>query len=136
MSKSNSFENDVLKKTFNDVDFSWLPLADFYIALHTDDPGEAGTQDASECAYTSYARVAVSRDADGWTVSGNQASNTAVVQFPTCAGGEETATHFSIGTAISGAAAIVYSGELTSSLAISKNIRPEFAAGELTISED
>lgn len=136
MSKSNAFENDVLKKTFNNVEFAWLPLGNFYVALHTADPGEGGTQDNNECAYTSYARQAVSRDAGGWTVSGNQASNTAVVQFPTCTGGSETATHFSIGTASSGANAVIYSGALTSSLAISNNIRPEFAAGTLVITED
>ena len=136
MSKSNTFENDVLKKTFNNVDFSWLPLGNFYVALHTADPGEAGAQNNNESAYTSYARQAVSRDSGGWTVSGDHVSNTVTVSFPTCTGGSETATHFSIGTAISGANQIVYSGALTSSLAISNNIRPEFGAGTLVITED
>jgi hypothetical protein len=136
MSKSSAFENDVLKKTFNNVDFSWLPLADFYVALHTDNPGEAGAQNASECAYTGYARVAVSRNIAGWIVSGSQASNAASVLFPICTGGTELATHFSIGTALSGSNPTIYVGELDSPLVIANNIRPEFAAGALTISED
>lgn len=39
-----------------------------YVSLHTDDPGAGGDQTTNECAYTSYARVAVARSAAGWTV--------------------------------------------------------------------
>ena len=62
MSKSNAFENDVLRKTFNNVELPWLPLGNFYVSLHTADPGEAGDGSANECAYVGYARQAVSRE--------------------------------------------------------------------------
>jgi hypothetical protein len=108
----------------------------FYLALHTADPGEAGTQVTSEIAYTSYARVAVARSGAGWTRSVSTISNAALVQFPQCTGGSGTATHFSIGTASSGAGSIVLSGALSASLAISNGIQPQFAIGALTATAD
>lgn len=39
-----------------------------YISLHTADPGAGGSQTTNECAYTPYARVAISRTS-GWTVA-------------------------------------------------------------------
>jgi hypothetical protein len=108
----------------------------FYIALHTADPGEAGDQETSEIAYTSYARVAVARSAGGWTRSVSTISNTALVQFPQCTGGSGTATYFSIGTASTGAGSIILSGALSSSLSISNGIQPQFSAGAMTATVD
>lgn len=136
MSKGNTWENQLMAFVANNTAIPWSANGNLYIALHTADPGEAGAQNTSEAAYTSYARQAVARDAGGFTVSTNQMSNTAIVQFPTCTGGSETITHFSIGTAASGAGQILYSGALTSSLAVSNNVRPEFGAGALVIQED
>jgi hypothetical protein len=107
-----------------------------YVSLHTADPGEAGTQTTNECAYTSYARVAVARSGAGWTVSGNAVTNAALVQFPQCTGGSETATYFAIGTASSGTGKVLYRGALSASLAISSGIQPQFAAGDLDGTED
>jgi hypothetical protein len=143
MSKGNTFENDLLALIFNaDAianiadDASSSPLTNLYVSLHTDDPGEAGNQETNECAYTSYARVAVARTSGGWTVSSNAVENAAAITFPAATGGSETATHFAVGTAASGTGKILYSGALTSSLAISSGITPEFAAGDLDITED
>lgn len=67
MSKANTFENDLVTLTFNATLASHLGVlsstgnANLYVALHTADPGEAGSQTTSECAYGSYARVAVAR---------------------------------------------------------------------------
>lgn len=108
----------------------------FYIALHTSDPGEAGDQTTNEISYTSYARVAVARSGAGWSRSSSTISNAALVQFPQCTGGSGTATHFSIGTASSGTGSIILSGALTSSLAISNGIQPQFAIGALTATAD
>lgn len=135
MSKGNTTENDLVKFIANNTAFPSYG-ANLYLSLHTADPGEAGDQLTSECAYTSYARVAISRDVAGFTVSGNQFSNAALVQFPTCTGGSETATHMVIGIASSGAGQILYSGALTSSLAISTNITPQVAIGAFVVSED
>ena len=146
MSKGNTFENDLLLLIFNNTaaaligDASGLqPSAtagSLYVSLHTADPGEAGTQTTNECAYTSYARVAVARSGAGWTVSGNAVTNAALVQFPQCTGGSETATYFAIGTASSGTGKVLYRGALSASLAISSGIQPQFGAGELDGSED
>ena len=146
MSKGNTFENDLLLLVFNNAaaaligDASGLqPSAtagSLYVSLHTGDPGEAGDQETNECAYTSYARVAVARSGAGWTVSGNAVTNAALVQFPQCTGSSETATHFSIGTASSGAGKVLYKGALSASLAISSGIQPQFGAGDLDGTED
>jgi hypothetical protein len=146
VSKSNTFENDLLKLIFNNTDIADIGDAgglqnsatagSLYVALHTADPGEAGTATTSESAYTSYARVAVARDAGGWTVSGNSATNTALIQFPECSGGSETITHVSITTSSSGASKILYSGALTASRSVSSGIQPQFAASALSITED
>jgi len=136
MSKSNTTENDFMLYTFNGTAISWDGNTNLYVALHTADPGEAGNQTTSEATYTSYARVTVARTSGGFTVSGNQASNTALIQFPQCTGGTNTITHVSVGTATSGAGQILYSGALTASLSVSSGIQPQFSVGALVITED
>jgi len=136
MSKGNTTENDVLAHLFKATALPWAANTDLYLALHTADPGEAGSQTTSEATYTSYARIAVVRSAVGWTVSGNTSVNAALAQFPQCTGGSNTITHVSIGTASSGAGQIVYSGALNASLSVSNGIQPQFSAGALTVTED
>jgi hypothetical protein len=136
MSKGNTTENDVLELVFKSTALSWDANTDLYIALHTADPGEAGSQTTSEATYTSYARVTVARSGVGWTVTGNTAENAALIQFPQCTGSTNTITHVSIGTASSGAGQILYSGALNSSLSVANLIQPQFSAGALTITED
>ena len=136
MSKANTTENDTLDAILRAVDPSWRSGSTRYIALHTADPGEGGSQTTSECAYTSYARVAVTASSGFSAASGGSSSNTGLIQFPQCTGGSETATYVSIGTASSGAGQILYSGALSSSLAISNGIQPQFAIGALTVTED
>lgn len=146
MSKSNAFENSLLQLLFNNVDIANIGDAggiqnsatagSLYLALHTADPGEAGDQTTNECAYTSYARIAVARTVGGWTVASNTATNTALAQFPECTGGSETITHVSIGVASAGASVILYSGALTASRSVSSGIQPQFAASALVVTED
>lgn len=142
MSKGNSFENDVLLITFNASLAAHLGVLDtggnanLYISLHTGDPGEAGSQTTSECAYGSYARQAVARSGSGWTVSGNTASNFATISFPECTSGSETVTYVGIGTIVSGAGQLLYSGALNASRLVSSGITLQFAAGALTVTED
>jgi nucleoside phosphorylase len=146
MSLSNASETALLQLLFNNT--AWANIGDasglqpsatagsFYIALHTSDPGEAGVQNTNEASYTGYARVAVARSAGGFTVSGNQVSNTATVQFGECTAGSATVTHFSVGVASSGATAILYRGALSASRAISAGITPLFNASTLTGTAD
>lgn len=136
MSKSNATETDTLNLFFNAIALPWNAITDLFVALHTADPGEAGNQTTNEATYTSYARVAVVRTNVGWTVSGNTAVNAALFQFPQCTGGTNTITYVSIGTLVSGAGQIIYSGALNSSLAVANLIQPQFAAGDLVTTED
>ncbi len=142
MSKGNTYENDLLKLIFNATPIANIadnaasgPLTNLYFALHTADPGEAGSQTTSECAYTSYARVAVPRSSLGFTVTANSVSPLNDVDFPTCTGGSETATFFSIGTAVSGAGKILYSGSLSPTIAISNTV-PPIVTKNTTVTED
>jgi hypothetical protein len=142
MSKSNALENDLLKLLFNATPIANIadnaassPLTNLYVSLHTADPGEAGVQTTNECAYTSYARVAVARTSGGWVVTGSSVSPAADIVFPTCTGGIETATHAAIGTAVSGAGKILYSGSVSPNISISTGSPPRLPISS-TISED
>jgi len=147
MSKSNTFESELLALIFNNTDIADIGDAgglqnsatagSLYVALHTADPGEAGTAATNETTYTDYARVAVARTSGGWTVSGNTVTNTAQITFPQCGATGATITHASITTASSGASKILYSGALSSSLAVANQITPFFAAGTgVSVTED
>ena len=135
MSLSNTAENDFLKCLLQGTDPSWRAGATLYLALHTADPWETGDQTTSEVAYTSYARVPLTKASD-WTDGGSTFTNTNLEQFPTCTGGTATATHFSIGTAVSGVWVRLASGVLGSSLSISNGIQPQFPASSLSITID
>lgn len=151
MSKTNAHETDWLEHEFQNLDVANIGDAtglrgstapgSYYVALCDGDPGETGdlaTNELTLAQYGQYARVAVVRSAGGWTVSGNQVSNAAAVTFAEMTTGTGvTATHFAIcraGTIATDDA--VRFAALTSPLAISANITPEFAIGALVVTED
>lgn len=136
MSISNAGESDINSNIFLASGFSWAGNSDLYVSLHTADPGEAGNQTTSETSYGSYARVAVARTPSGWTVSSGAVSNAALIQFPQCSSGTATITHVGIGTAASSTGRLLISGELSSPLAVSSGIQPQFAAGDLDFTLD
>jgi hypothetical protein len=149
MSKSNTWESDLLKLVFNNTTASLIGDATglvgsatagvIYLSLHTADPTDGGDQTSSEATYTGYTRISVVRTTGGWTISGNtptQAANAATVTFPICIGGSNTITHVGVGTDFTGTGKLLYSGALGSPLAVSNNITPSFAAGSLVITED
>lgn len=142
MSKGNTFENDIVKLIFNATAIANIadnaassPLTNLYVSLHTSDPGETGDQTTNECAYTSYARVAVARSGSGWTVTANSVSPVASVDFPEATGGSETATYAAVGTASSGAGKLLYSGALSPTIVISTGVTPRIKTTS-TITED
>lgn len=127
----NTFENDLQLLIFQATAIANIadnaatsPLTNLYMSLHTGDPGEAGTQTTSECAYTSYARVAVARTSGGWTVTANSVSPVANIDFPAATGGTETATFAAVGTVISAAGKILFSGAISPTIAISTGVTP------------
>lgn len=145
MSKSNAFENALLLLVFNNTNIANVgdvtglrgstTAGSLYLSAHTSDPGEAGDQTTNECAYTGYARVAIARSGAALTVSGNSVSPAANTDWPAATGGSETATHFGLGTAASGAGVLLYSGTLTPNIVISNGVQPRFTTAS-TVTED
>jgi hypothetical protein len=142
MSKSDTFENDLLKLIFNATAIANLadnaasgPLANLYVSLHTADPGEAGVQNTNEAAYTGYGRVAVARTSAGWTVSTSQVNPAANIDFGLCTAGTETETYFGIGVAASGATKLLYSGPISPTIGVSAGVTPRLNTSTI-ITED
>lgn len=141
MSLSNAAETALLLLIFNNTNYANIGDATglrgsttagvLYIGLHTADPAETGSQSTSEATYTGYARISIARSGAGFTVSGGQVSNAALAAFGACSAGSNTITHFSIGTASSGAGTLLGSGALNASLAVSSGVTPQFAIGQL-----
>lgn len=148
MSKSNTFENDLLLLVFNNTNISLIGDAtglrgstaagSLYVALHTADPGEAGVQNTTEATYTGYARVAVARAGGSWAVSGSaptQVVPVAAISFGACTAGTNTITHFSIGTDVSGTGKVLYRGTVTPNITVTTGVTPQLTTAS-TITED
>lgn len=107
------------------------PVTTLYVSLHTADPsttagaGTVATQNASEAAYTSYARVAINRNSGAWTISSNSISPQAAITFPAATGGSETETYIGIGTSSSGTGKLLWSGALVSGIVVSNGVTPQ-----------
>lgn len=141
MSKSNAFETALLQHIFQNANIANIGDATglrssttagvLYFALHTADPDEAGAQNTSEVSYTGYARVGVARSAGGFDVAGDTASPVADVVFGACTaiGAPVDATHFSIGTALTGAGVVLYKGTLTPDITINVGVTPIIDSG-------
>jgi hypothetical protein len=108
----------------------------FWISLHTADPGEGGSQTTNETSYSGYARASVARSGSGWSRTGSIISNVSAINFGTCSSGTATITHFGVGTDSTSTGNLLFKGSLTSSLAVSLGIAPSFVAGALTVEVD
>lgn len=126
-----STEADFIATVFNAVSPPWAAATSLDVHLHTAEPGESSA--ANEANYGAYAPVAVSRNASGWTLSGDTARNAAMVQFPQCTSGSSKVTHTSITP--HGSTQVLYAGALEDALAVSPGIRIEFAPGVLKATE-
>lgn len=144
MSATNGTETAILSLIFTATAWADIaqndgssPATSFYISLHTASPGEAGDQTTNETAYTGYARVAVTRDATGWTVTGNSVTNDAEIAFAQCSASPGSAiTHVGLGTASSGAGTLLLFNPLDSSVTMSAGTVPIFSATELEFTCD
>lgn len=142
MSKSDYWENALLKLLFNATAIANIadnaassPLTNLYLSLHTADPGEAGDQTTSEVSYTPYARVAVARSGSGWVVTANSVSPAASIDFAKCTSGSALASYAGIGTALSGAGHLLYSGVLSPPVAIIPGSTPRLRTGSTIVEE-
>lgn len=117
------------------------PLTNLYVSLHTADPTDAGSQTASETAYTGYARQPIARNngAKAWTLTGTNptsASPNANIDFPQCTASPGGAlTYFAIGTLGSGAGNIIYAGPISPTIAVAIGVIPRIGTAS-AITED
>lgn len=134
MSIADVTENNILKLIYQAVVWANIaqnnttsPDANTAVALHTADPGDAGTQATTEANYTSYARASVARTTGGWTITANSCSPAAAISFPAGTGGSGTVTHFSTGKlgAAGSAADIFLSGIVTPNIVTGNGVTPQ-----------
>ena len=148
MSMSNAFETELLDLIFNNAAIANIgdagglqPSAvggSLYVSFHTANPDETGNQGSFETTYTNYARVGVARSGAGWTITGNTATNAALIQFPQCGATGATITHVGIGVSPTAGdtGVLLFSGALSSPLTVANLIQPQFAAGDLDVVAD
>ena len=136
MSKSDVFENDLLKLILNGTPIAGLadnaassPITTLYVSLHTADPGEAGTQSTSEATYTGYARTGVARTSGGWVIVNNVANPAAPINFPAATAGTNSCGFFAIGTLQTGAGKVLYSGSVSPAISVQTGVAPQLGTG-------
>lgn len=123
MSFSNTYETNVLTWTFTNSAVT-RPTA-WYIGLFTSDPTEAGT--GAEVSGGSYARQSAT-----FSVSGDTATNTANIEFPTATASWGTVSHAAVYDALTGGSIIAYA-PLTTSKAIDTGDILRIPAGDFDI---
>jgi len=145
-SKSDAWENALLLLLFNNTNAGNIGDAtglrgsstagSLYISLHTSDPGEAGDQTTNETGYTGYARIPLARSSGAFTITASSVSPVANIDFGECtasAGG--AITYFGIGTALSGAGVLLYSGTVTPNITMDVGVIPRLKTTS-TVTED
>jgi hypothetical protein len=128
MSLSNTFETTVL---------TWLltnsaatrPTA-WYVALFTSNPAEDASGTEVSTTGTAYARQSVT-----FSVSGNTATNTAAIEFPTATASYGTVTHVGVYDASTAGNLIAYAA-LTTSKAIDTGDVLRLPANDLDVTMD
>lgn len=126
MSFSNYLENKVLGHVFGGV--SYTAPTTIYVGLYTSDPGETGA--GTEVSGGSYARQAAA-----FTVTGNTATNTSAIEFPTATASWGTIAYAAVTDALS-AGNVLGSSALSASKVIDTGDVLRIAAGSLTITLD
>jgi hypothetical protein len=141
-SLTDSAENALVDWFYRGQTAPSLPT-DWFVALYTAAPGEAGG--GTEATYTGYARVAITRSLAAWagtqgagtTVASNgssgQTSNNGVVTFgaPT-AGGPQTMQALALMSASTGGTMWQYGALTTPRVLNNGDQAPSIAAGQLT----
>ena len=128
MSFSNTFETHVLNYVFTATSVT-RPTA-WYLALFTSNPAEDASGTEVSTSGTAYARQTVA-----FSVSGNLATNSAAVEFPTATASFGTVTHIGVFDASTSGNLIAYSA-LSASKAISTGDVFRVPAGDLDITLD
>lgn len=128
MSLSNTFETRVLTWLFTG-DAVTRPSS-FYVALFTSNPAEDASGTEVSTSGTAYARQSVT-----FSVSGNTATNTAAIEFPTATASYGTVTHVGVYDASTAGNLIAYAA-LTTSKAIDTGDVMRVPANDLDVAMD
>lgn len=126
MSLSNTFETHTLNYLFTSTSVT-RPTA-WYVALFTSNPDEDAS--GTEVSGGAYARQSVT-----FSVSGNTATNTAAIEFPTATASYGTVTHVGVFDASSAGNLIAYAA-LTTSKAIDTGDVMRLPANDLDVTMD
>lgn len=109
---SNDLENKIINKVFRGTDFTTPPKT--WIALHTADPGENGTNgEVSTATWPSYARQDAAKggtQSAAWTAPSDGVTKNALQLLYAMYDGAAplTVTHFSVWDAVTGGNLLVY----------------------------
>lgn len=126
MSFSNYLETKVLAHTFSNT--AYTSPSTVYVGLFTSSPSEDGS--GTEVSGGSYAR-----QSGAFTTSGNTATTSAAIEFPTATAAWGTITHIGIYDASSGGNLLAYAA-LTASKAIASGDVFRIPAGDIDITLD
>ena len=126
MSFSNYLETEILDHVFGGN--AYTAPGTLYLALFTSDPAEDGS--GTEVSGGDYARQSVA-----FTVSGNTASNTAAIEYPTATASYGSVTHVGIYDASTAGNLMAYAA-LTSAKTIASGDVFRVPAGDLDITLD
>jgi hypothetical protein len=128
MSLSNTFETTVLTWLLTNSSAT-RPTA-WYVALFTSNPDEDASGTEVSTSGTAYARQSVT-----FSVSGNTATNTAAIEFPTATASYGTVTHVGVYDASTAGNLIAYAA-LTTSKAIDTGDVLRLPANDLDVTMD
>ena len=128
MSLTNDFETSVLTWLLTVSSPSPARPTAWHLGLFTAAPGESGG--GTELSGSGYARQAIT-----FTVSGNNASNNAAIEFPTASGSWGTITHVAVFDASTSGNMIAYAS-LTASKVIDTGDVLRVPTGDLDINLD
>ena len=128
MSFSNFLETEILDHVFGAA--AYTAPGTMHLALFTSNPAEDASGTEVTTSGTAYARQTVA-----FTVSGNTASNTGAVEYPTATATFGTVSHVGVMDASTGGNLMAYAA-LTSSKTISTGDVFRVPAGDLDITLD
>jgi hypothetical protein len=141
MTISNTTEDAILKLVYQAA--AWANYADNAAAtpqtavdnaLHVADPLDAGTMTTSETTYTSYTRVAVTRSSlvAGWIQpASGSISPGSNIDFPAGTGGAGTISNWSTGKTGGAAAAILWTGSVSPTIAAGSGVTPRLTTASV-----
>ena len=144
MSKTNTFEDEIMKLIFHNVGISNLGDAtgivpstttgSLYIALYSVTPTDS--TNGTEATYTGYSRVSLARDNTKWTISGTdptRAENAVAITFPTST---STETINGVGICFTNVGNPKYFANFVTPLNVINGSIPTIQIGQLKINED